>query len=742
MRKLMYFTIGFAAACGMKAYGLPREWGWLVLGLGAMCAVFLGLCSGKRSNYAAVALILLGLALGTGWYSLFQSVYLKPAMALDGRTEPLTIRTTDYSLDTDYGISVEGTLELEGRMYRVRVYLDESEPLEPGTLLTGSFRFAMTAPGEEPVSYLSGSGIFLIARQEDALQLETAAAPGWPDRIARLRRSIGMILDVCFPEDVLPFVRALLLGDTTLLDYKTDTDFKVSGIRHVVAVSGLHVSILFALLGTVTFRRKYLMVPVGLGTLLLFAALAGFSPSVTRACIMSGLLLLALLFDRQYDGPTALSFAVLIMLLGNPLVIASVGFQLSVASVAGIYCFRQGIGQWLLACYPHPKGKTIPSALTRWFDSSVSASLSAMVFTTPLCAWYFGMVSLVGVVTNLLALWVISGIFYGIMAVCILYTLWPGFAFFLGRVVAWPVRYVLSVAGMMADVPLAAVYMESIYMVLWLIFVYALLTVFSLSRNRRAGQLFCCAVLGLCLALTASWWEENAGDPCISVLDVGQGQCILVQSAGKTWMVDCGGDSDRASADIAAAALLSRGISRLDGMILTHLDEDHAAGAENLLTRVDTDLLILPPERTEIASLTCAKVIYARENLELASADTRITVFAATYPGSSNEKSLCVLFDTEKCDILITGDRTGFGERMLLRYADIPDVDVMIAGHHGSKHSTCEELLAAVRPEVVCISAGEKNPFGHPAPELLQRLAEFGCTVYRTDIHGTITIRR
>ena len=97
---------------------------------------------------------------------------------------------------------------------------------------------------------------------------------------------------------------------------------------------------------------------------------------------------------------------------------------------------------------------------------------------------------------------------------------------------------------------------------------------------------------------------------------------------------------------------------------------------------------------------------------------------------------------TEKCDILITGDRNGFGERSLLRNAEIPEADILVAGHHGARSSTCQELLEAVKPEIVCISAGEGNPYGHPAPELLKRLTDFGCTVYRTDQNGTITIRR
>ena len=94
------------------------------------------------------------------------------------------------------------------------------------------------------------------------------------------------------------------------------------------------------------------------------------------------------------------------------------------------------------------------------------------------------------------------------------------------------------------------------------------------------------------------------------------------------------------------------------------------------------------------------------------------------------------------CDILITGDRSDFGERMLMRNAQLPDVDLLIAGHHGSKHSTSEELLRTVRPETVIISAGDGNRYGHPHEELLQRLTQFGCTVYRTDLHGTIIYRR
>ena len=121
--------------------------------------------------------------------------------------------------------------------------------------------------------------------------------------------------------------------------------------------------------------------------------------------------------------------------------------------------------------------------------------------------------------------------------------------------------------------------------------------------------------------------------------------------------------------------------------------------------------------------------------------DTKLTIFGPIYSGSGNENSLCILFESGNYAILITGDRSAFGERMLLREAELPRVDLLIAGHHGSKSSTSEELLEALRPYTVAISVGE-NTFGHPSAEVLERLEKYGCTVYRTDENGTIIFRR
>ncbi len=727
MRKLLWFTLGFGAACAFCAYGrLPQL---LLLPLVAvLLAVFAG-----HSRKGQVVLSVLGIAAGLFWYSRFETATLQPVHALDGITRETAIRCTGYPEKTDYGYRAEGTIAIGERSYPVMVYLDGEEEIEPGTVLSGPFRFRVTAPGGMKEStYYQGEGIFLLAYQDDELTVNQDP-PSWRNLPAKLRRRCLNILEENLAQDAAPFAKALLLGDRTGLDYETQTDFSVSGISHIVAVSGLHISILFSLLSLVTFRKRYVTALAGIPALLLFAAMTGFTPSVSRACLMCGLMLMGTLLNREYDGPAALSFSGLVLLLVNPLVITSVSYQLSFASVAGIFLFSPGIRKWLLSLH---SGRCFS-----YVAGSVSVTLGATVMTVPLCAYYFGAVSLAAVVTNLLVLWVISFIFYGLMALCLLGGIWQAGAVLLGKVVSVCIRYVLLTARIIADFPLSAVYTRSPYIVAWLVFVYVLLAVFLLSRNRKPLQFSCYAAMGLCLALLLSWAEPLADDVRFTVLDVGQGQCLLLQSEGKTYMIDCGGSSDAVAADAAAETLLSQGTSSLDALILTHYDRDHAGGAQNLLTRIDTKLLVLPAVYSD-RSLEAEEIVYARDNLILTAGDTKIHIFASNLPGNANENSLCILFDTKNCDILVTGDRDGFGERMLLRNAALPDVDVLVAGHHGSKHATCEELLAAVRPEIVCISAGRNNFFGHPARETLQRLENYGCTVYRTDLHGDIIIRR
>ena len=308
-----------------------------------------------------------------------------------------------------------------------------------------------------------------------------------------------------------------------------------------------------------------------------------------------------------------------------------------------------------------------------------------------------------------------------------------------------PIRLILWVTGMISKLPVAAVYTSSIYIVAWLVFSYVLLMVFLKTKKKHPAVFACCIAAGLAGAIICSWAEPRLDDYRVTAVDVGQGQCLLLQTDGKYYMVDCGGDSGDDAADRAIGLLLSQGIFRLDGLIITHYDADHAGGAEQLLSRIPTRQLYLPildgdnDIRDSLSRKYPDKISWVREDTVLA--DANITIYPSLDTRDDNESSLCILFQPADCDILITGDRSFDGETELMAHTELPDLEILVAGHHGSRTSTSWELLNKTRPEIVIISVGADNRYGHPTGETLERLKLFGCIVYRTDLEGTIIFR-
>ena len=741
----MWFTMGYAVACGVGTY-LLRGSGLLILSaiLGglALAAWFLR----KHEAFKRAGVLLLGCAVGFSSFFGYECFRLRPAALMDGETTEVTICSTGYSWETEYGCACDGELTLYDQTYKVRFYLNEDCELKPGDVVRLRAQLRLTDEGgdREPTFHRT-SGILLLAYPRGEAELMPPEEHKLRDLPAHWAEHLKGIIDSTFPEDTFAFAKALLLGDKSDLSWQCSREFSISGISHIVAVSGLHVSILFGFIGMVTGKRRWPMLLVGVPVLLCFGAMSGFTASVTRAVIMQMLFLLALAVNREYDPPTALSFAALVILLQCPLSIAGIGFQLSFASVAGIFLFYPGLSGWLKNWLPG-KGKTLRGRLERWFTALVAVTLSATVMTVPLVAIHFGVVSLIGVVTNLLVLPVVSLIFYGVMLVCAVGCIHGGAALVLAKIVSVPIRYVLAVAGRLAKLPLAAVFTVSPYIVIWLIFVYGLILWLLLARKKRPGLVFGLSAAGLCVSLMLSFLEPLTCDYRVTVLDVGQGQCIVLQSEGNTFLVDCGGRRGEEAADIAVEYLLSQGIRRIDGLILTHYDRDHAEGAAYLPHWVEIERVYLPEtedaDGCRAGAWRCAEErIVIDSDLTISFGEAQIRIFPAKRVNSGNDSCASVLFQRLKCDTLITGDLSADAERQLLADYELPDLEVLIVGHHGSKYSTCSELLEATAPDVAIISVGADNGYGHPTQEVLDRLKQAGCAVYRTDLHGTITYR-
>ena len=739
LRKLMWFSVGFAAACAGGAY---LKYGvWITLAIICIGALFL---SKYRRQFIC---IFVGCAVGMGWFLGFDRLYLGSARNADGQELHLEITATDYSRRSESGIVCEGKTEIGDKSYIVQFYINENLSLTPGDRVEGDFLLRYTVGGKHNATFHRGNRIFVLCYPKDNVVISPVTTTSEKYFVKNLRHEILSLVDKTLPLDARSFARALLLGDRAEMPFEMEWKLKASGIYHIAAVSGMHVSILFSALYFLCLKKRYLTAIIGFPMLFLFAAVAGFSPSIVRATVMQSLVILALITDREYDPPTALGFAVLLILANNPYAITSVSLQLSAGCMIGILLFTERIHDFLLlnTRLGPAKGRSRKAKLTRWFVASVSATLGAISLTTPLSAIYFGSVCTFGVITNLLTLWVVSTIFIGVVVACILGAVWTPLGIVVGWLIAWPIRYVLLVIDMISKIPLSSVYTSSIYIVLWVIFVGILLMVYLKSKKKHPVVLTICIIAGLIGSFVCSYLEPRLDDYRITVIDVGQGQCVLLQYEDQYYMVDCGGDSDEIAATEAAQLLISQGVFRLDGFIITHYDSDHAGGVEELLDIVPADKLYLPIWDEEnrykdmLEQKYKSKIQWITEDVSLDSAN--ITIFSSDVKEESNESSLCILFQPKNCDILITGDRSVSGEKALLEHANIPDLEILVAGHHGSSSSTSWDLLNATRPEIVLISVGEGNTYGHPAKDTLDRLDLFGCTVYRTDLEGTIILR-
>jgi len=463
---------------------------------------------------------------------------------------------------------------------------------------------------------------------------------------------------------------------------------------------------------------------------------------VVRACVMLALLLAAPLLRRDSDPPTALAAALFLILLANPFAAASMSLQLSFAAMACLLWLTPRLMRTLAG--GRPRGRVF-----RLLFASFSATMGALVFTTPLTAWYFGSLVLVSPLSNLLCLWAA-----GLAFMLGLFSVAAGFVWTpLGAVLALVPRvlagYILHAARLLAGIPHHALYCANPYLKYWLIYVYvlfALAYVFRSGNRRRYAA--AAALAALALAATVKLGQRRCGaDLDIFMLDVGQGQCVLLASEGRFALVDCGsGNSWLSAGDIAADHLASLGCKRLDYLILTHYDTDHVSGVTALTERVGVKAL-LAPDGTDSAGLretvfsaaeaAGASALSAEEVRTLPLGAAALTVYPPVGEGGDNEEGLAVLASAGDLDLLVTGDMDRATERKLLAAYDLPDLEILTAGHHGSGYSTSEELLEALRPETACVSVGS-NSYGHPSEETLERLARQGCTVFRTDLHGDI----
>lgn len=765
MRKLASFALPFGAGVFLAVYLLPRP---VRLAGAVVCALIWAICllrwhrQGEDKRLRLV-LCAAGLALGLLWSWGYDMCTVYRAEQLAGTEGTITAQATDWPEVGESSISVEARLlNPDGPDFKVILYFypDDGEvpDIKPGDTLTCTARLKLadTIAGEKS-GYYYAKGVFLTASAQGVPAVTPAEAVPlkyWP---ALWRRAMGEHIAELFPGETAGLALALTTGDRSGLTGGFYTALKRCGLAHVVAVSGMHTSIAVLLPAMlVRRRRRRLMAAVSIPLVLAFMALTGFVPSVVRAGVMQILLLLGPALSREGDTVTALSFSLLLLLLQNPNAAMDVGLQLSYLSVVGILTISGRLNEKFFHRFPLKKGKTLPRKLynsaVRFLTGCVTMSLGATAFTTPLTVWYFGTVSLVSPLANLLTLWAVTLLFLLCLPAAALGGVLPvvgGVLAALAEPVSWMFHRI--VYGL-SSLPFASVSLEAgRYLLFWILFVYAVIGACVLFRKEKPRPLVpvCCCTVTLAAALMFNMLSLRGGGLTVTVLDVGQGQSVLLTAQGRTALVDCGGTGGEDPGDIAADYVQTMGRSTLDLLVLTHYHDDHACGVPELMERLTVSALAVPdvepdnPLRTEILDMAAKKgteIIFIEEDTAVELGGASLTLYAPLGTGGGNEEGLSVLATLGDFDALITGDMNAAVEQRLIKYGNLPDIELLVVGHHGSRYSTSEELLEAVMPEYAVISVGY-NSYGHPAPDTLDRLEQAGCTIRRTDLQGTVTVR-
>ena len=747
-------TIGFSSSAGVFLAALLPWNGWQLYAAGGVLLLALAwlFAARKQKYFRRGLLILLPLAVSLAYFAGYDHLVRQPIEDRCGAASDFAATVCDWPQATERGARV--TVELEGYHRARAVLYGEAELLaaRPGDTVTGTAQWQSAAHFDsDDVTHFNARGVYalLYGREDVRLSAGDGDALRWlPQRAGKaFREKVAAIWD---DPRVSGFLTAELTGDKSAMDDGDYLAMQETGLAHLFAVSGLHCAFLVTLLALLISRRQRLLCAVTIPLLLFYMVMVGMSPSVVRACIMQIFLLIAPLFRRGSDPLTSLAAALLVILLCNPFAAASVSLQLSFSATLGMVLLSPRLYKLLTGWY---KGKCRPLRTALCFAAAnLSATLSAVVFTAPLTAWYFRIFVLVAPLSSLLAVPAAGWSFMAAFVTVLLGFVWLPLASLLGWISWALVRYILWIANGMMSWRYHAVYFTNPYLIYWLLFLYAAFIGCAATPDGKRKYLLASALS--VLTLTAAIWvnrqDYQYGVLTALTLDVGQGESVILTSGGETALVDCGSsNSYKDPGGLAADTLHSMGVRELSAVVVTHYHADHTNGLYEVLRRIPVQTVYLPDIEDEygvrerlvsLAEEKGAQVTYVTKETADTLGDTVLTIYPPVQSGGDlNELGLTALASAGDFDLLITGDMSGSTEKKLVETYALPDIEVLVVSHHGSRYSSNIRFLKAVMPEAAVISVGDNN-YGHPSEETLQRLLAVGADIWRTDQQGTIRI--
>jgi competence protein ComEC len=523
-------------------------------------------------------------------------------------------------------------------------------------------------------------------------------------------------------------------------------DFSNLGLSHLVAVSGSHLAVVSGIAGTLVGRLRLrpgwrcAILGAFLGVYVLFT---GVQVSAVRAWVMAVLGLTSVVVGRRAHAVSAVGAAAAAMMLVDPGCASNLGFQLSVLSVAGLALYARLVGAWVARALP----ARAPDAL----GEGVGVTLVSQAATAPVALPTFGVLPLLAPVANVVVAPAVS-LLLVLGIVCLpLAALLPQAAGVLLAPCDLLGGAVCALSALLAAVPYCALPVEvsaAPLLAATLAVAAAVYVRWPLPGSARPGLLLAVGA-GTLLAYVLAWGPF--APTRVVVLDVGQGDAILVQSGAHALLVDTGPD------DAVVYALAANHVRRLDAVVLTHTDLDHSGGLDDLVGKVAVGELVVAAgvaghlaDKDGLAEAADALVGEHVEEVnaggELACGSLALDVLwpAGEVAGNQNTDSLVLAVrDADEGDAwaLLTGDAEADVLESLLAAGELGEVDLLKVGHHGSAASTTPAVAAALAPLVAVASAGENNSYGHPTEACVEALEGAGAQVHVTFRCGDVDVR-
>ncbi|MCM3566549.1 DNA internalization-related competence protein ComEC/Rec2 [Neobacillus mesonae] len=607
--------------------------------------------------------------------------------------------------------------------------------------------------------YLAGKEIYWIVEVKENPLLDCSPIkPTLSSELKQLRYTGIRYLENHFPEEIASLSAALIFGDRSILDPNLLDAYQSTGIVHLLAISGLHVTLLIGMvlyLGLRCGLTREMMVNLLMLLLPVYVVLTGASPSVIRASLMIFLVLMTVKWGAfiKLMPIDALSIAFMLYLLFNPLVLLDVGFELSFSVSAAIILASQHIL------------KDSQDYVQMMLVTSVTAQLAAF----PLLLYYYFELSFMSILANMLYIPLFSFVylpgFYLLFFIHIVFGTAPDLLF---QFFVWVINLSNKLITFFAESTILSFTPGRPNVIELFIYIGLIFAIFYLWETKhypkRKTKLL---ILSLIMITFQPVWNHVNPFGEVTLIDVGQGDSIFIRLPyGRgNYLIDTGGtvgfyDEEwrkrskpfEVGRDVVVPFLKGKGITRIDKLVLTHGDMDHIGGTLSVIKELHVKQILLPSvaesSETEESIVHEAEkqkipVIRVSSGEKWSSGDSRFYILnpERNFSGERNGSSVTIFAYIGGLSWFFGGDLDKQGEEKIITAHPNLTVDVLKAGHHGSKTSSAENFIKQIKPKIALISAGENNRFGHPHKEVVERLKAAHTKIFRTDFQGAITYR-